>query len=280
MAVKTICLTGIRVTLKECLACSQRKQRETSQAGRAKQGTGPKGGNEGGREEEPPFSLQALTTATPCLGRALLIPHCPIKPLVHMQDYDEQQDAQEFTSNVFLSHCEPLSHWMRWFSSAYPYPIFPLILSSNHSNTKTDSALPPRYVCVTVVLYLILIRHVKTCKTEQRGEAAQVKTYKRSCLCFCLLASFVLREGEEHVTRWDQDPPRAPRTLLEPTTGRHTSAVEWAFNHIPFIAKLFLEHTIYLNTLNCHYRLVRAVFISPQRPQLCLLIRPGERAWG
>lgn len=40
-------------------------------------------GKEGGRGEEPPFSLQAPTAATPCPGRALLIPHCPIKPLAY-----------------------------------------------------------------------------------------------------------------------------------------------------------------------------------------------------
>lgn len=58
-------------------------------------------GWEGERGEEPPFSLQAPTTATPCL-----IPHCLVKPLAYT--YDEQQDAQEFTSTVFLSHSEHL----------------------------------------------------------------------------------------------------------------------------------------------------------------------------
>lgn len=83
-------------------------------------------GWEGGRGEEPPFSLQAPTTATPCL-----IPLWPIK----LMAYTYEEDAQESTSTVFLSHSEPLFHSLRLFSSANPYPTV-LILSSVYSNTN------------------------------------------------------------------------------------------------------------------------------------------------
>lgn len=49
---------------------------------------------------------------------------------------------------------------------------------------------------MATVSWLILIQHVKACMTGQREKAPEVKT----CLCFCLFASSVLREGEEHVT--------------------------------------------------------------------------------
>lgn len=67
------------------------------------------------------------------------------------------------------------------------------------------------------------------------------QTYKCSCLHFCLLASSVLRESEEHVTWWDKDPPWARWTLLEPTTGRHTLS--------DILYELSLLHTTYLNAI-------------------------------
>lgn len=97
--------------------------------------------------------------------------------------------------------------------------------------------------CFTAfVQQLLLVWLVKTCKAEQREKSVEAKTCKGSCLCFCLLASYILRESEEHVTGWDQDPPWAPRTLLQPITGRHTflSTVIVLFKHITFTAKLFM----------------------------------------
>lgn len=48
-------------------------------------------------------------------------------------------------------------------------------------------------------------------------------TLRTDVLSWYLLVSSLLREGEEHVPRQDPDPPRAPRTLLQPATGSRAS---------------------------------------------------------
>lgn len=54
----------------------------------------------------------------------------------------------------------------------------------------------------------------------REGNAAPVGI-RHLIVVFCLPGSFILREGEEHVTRRDQDPARASRTLLHQIAGRH-----------------------------------------------------------
>lgn len=82
VAVKAACLTGRRVALQECLAQSQAAERnKCSMEMKTRDGSKgwdgwTEGGREGGRDEEPPFPLQAPTAATPCLIPLLLVkPH-------------------------------------------------------------------------------------------------------------------------------------------------------------------------------------------------------------
>ncbi len=208
------------------IASSQRKQREQNRD------------ESKGRRREPPFSLLAPTAATPCPERALLIPHCPVKPLAHMQDCDEQQDAQELPRNVFEPHSGTFV--------SLTEVVLKCIFASHHPSYFIICSFKPlkkifllHCVWISVFSQLVLIHHVQTCTTGQSWES-RVQTYKCWCLCFCLLASSILREGEEHVPWWDQDPPRASWTLLKPATGRTVSIILRSLNHITFTAKLSL----------------------------------------
>lgn len=165
----------MRVTPKECLACSQRKQSKTSGAGRAKQGPGPKG-----RGEEPPFSSQAPTTATPCPGRALLIPHClPYKTTgTHGGLWwttgclGIQQQCFHIKQSTFVSVVGSPVH--------KPYPIIRLIL-------LIQTLKHIFFSCFSLYNNAFLVNPCSACKDLQgrpeRGKA-QVQTYKSSCFMF------------------------------------------------------------------------------------------------
>lgn len=78
-------------------------------------------------------------------------------------------------------------------------------------------------------IMLSLMSHVKTCKRAVTGKITYLSSSRAG---FWLLGSPVLGEGEEHVTRRDQDPPRAPWALLQPAAGKHASTAAWLLKRI------------------------------------------------
>lgn len=68
-----------------------------------------------------------------------------------------------------------------------------------------------------------LFLRARACRPAQRTECCSSGNEMPHHRIFCLPGSFILREGEEHVTRRDQDPAGASRTLLQQTAGRHVS---------------------------------------------------------
>lgn len=108
--------------------------------------------------EEPLFSLQAPTTATPCL-----IPHCPVKITWHtpmMNNRMLRNPPALFcyrTVNICSTNqdCSPVH-------SHIPLSLFCLLVYSDANIFGSPSSLFEQWF-----LKLILVQHVKTCKTER-----------------------------------------------------------------------------------------------------------------
>lgn len=69
-----------------------------------------------------------------------------------------------------------------------------------------------------------VIPHLTCENLQERSDEENNVLVQLTCTLFLFFfGSSVLGEGEEHVTRRDQDPPRASWALLKPAAGEHTS---------------------------------------------------------
>lgn len=71
-----------------------------------------------------------------------------------------------------------------------------------------------------------VIPHLTCEHLQERSDGENNVFVQLTCILFLIFFFFgssVLGEGEEHVTRRDQDPPRASWALLKPAAGEHTS---------------------------------------------------------